>query len=107
MVLEGFSLSSMDPGGGFGGAFGGGKAGGAQDPMSFVKRPAVIARICALVSDSHCRKSLRPSTQSQFRLRRTFIKGTHNGIFRESELASDLFPIKFTVCWAFRHCFWY
>ena len=73
MVLEGFSLSSMDPGGGFGGAFGGGKAGGAQDPMSFVKRPAVIARICALVSDSHCRKSLRPSTQSQFRLRRTFI----------------------------------
>ena len=56
MVLEGFSLSSMDPGGGFGGAFGGGKAGGAQDPMSFVKRPAVIARICALVSDGHCRK---------------------------------------------------
>ena len=50
-VLEGVSLSSMDPGGGFGGAFGGGKAGGAQDPMTFVKRPAVIARICTLVSD--------------------------------------------------------
>ena len=50
-VLEGVSLSSMDPGGGFGGAFGGGKAGGAQDPMTFVKRPAVIARICTLVRD--------------------------------------------------------
>ena len=59
-VLEGVSLSSMDPGGGFGGAFGGGKAGGAQDPMTFVKRPAVIARICTLVSDArYCRISLK------------------------------------------------
>lgn len=40
----------MDPGGGFGGAFGGGKAGGAQDPLTFVKRPIVILRITALVS---------------------------------------------------------
>ena len=57
-VLEGVSLSSMDPGGGFGGAFGGGKAGGAQDPMTFVKRPQVIARICTLVRNRlpcHCR----------------------------------------------------
>ena len=53
-MLERF-LSSMDPGGGFGGAFGGGKAGGAQDPMTFVKRPTVIARICALVRDIECR----------------------------------------------------
>ena len=53
----------MDPGGGFGGAFGGGKAGGAQDPMTFVKRPAVIARICALVRDNECIIS-RPSSPS-------------------------------------------
>ena len=41
----------MDPGG-FGGpgAFGGGKAGASQDPVNFVKRPAVIIRICSLVS---------------------------------------------------------
>lgn len=42
----------MDPGG-FGGggpgAFGGGKAGAAQDPVNFVKRPAVIIRICSLL----------------------------------------------------------
>ena len=38
----------MDPGG-LGGAFGGVKAGGAQDPLTYVKRPAVVIRICALV----------------------------------------------------------
>ena len=79
-MLEGVFLSSMDPGGGFGGAFGGGKAGGAQDPMSFVKRPAVIARICALVSDSHCAKinsiSVPPSQHIH-------LKGTRNAIFKE------------------------
>jgi hypothetical protein len=37
----------MDPGGV--GAFGGGKAGGAQDPISYVKRPAVVIRITAMV----------------------------------------------------------
>lgn len=37
----------MDPGG-FGGAFGGEKAGGRQDPLTFVKRPAVVIRICSL-----------------------------------------------------------
>ena len=31
------------------GAFGGGKAGAAQDPISFVQRPAVIIRVCSLV----------------------------------------------------------
>ena len=49
----------MDPGGyggtgaagmeGGPGAFGGGKAGAAQDPISFVQRPAVIIRVCSLV----------------------------------------------------------
>jgi len=39
----------MDPGGyGGSGAFGGGKAGGDQDPVTFVKRPTVIIRICSL-----------------------------------------------------------
>lgn len=38
----------MDPGG-IGGAFGGVKAGGQQDPITFLKRPAVIIRICALL----------------------------------------------------------
>jgi hypothetical protein len=37
----------MDPGGV--GAFGGGKAGGAQDPISYVKRPAVVIRITAML----------------------------------------------------------
>ena len=41
----------MDPGG-FGGAFGGTKAGGQVDPLSYIKRPAVVLRICALVSNS-------------------------------------------------------
>ena len=40
----------MDPGG-FGGAFGGTKAGGQVDPLSYIKRPAVVLRICALVSN--------------------------------------------------------
>ena len=39
----------MDPGG-IGGAFGGVKAGGQQDPLTYVKRPAVVIRIFALVS---------------------------------------------------------
>jgi len=39
----------MDPGG-FGGAFGGTKAGGQVDPLSYIKRPAVVLRICALLS---------------------------------------------------------
>lgn len=40
----------MDPGGfGGSGAFGGGKAGGDQDPVTFVKRPTVIIRICSLL----------------------------------------------------------
>jgi len=38
----------MDPGG-LGGAFGGVKAGGQQDPLSYLKRPAVVIRICALL----------------------------------------------------------
>ena len=42
----------MDPGGGFGGAFGGGKAGGAQDPLVFLKKPMVVARLTALVSET-------------------------------------------------------
>jgi len=37
----------MDPGG-IGGAFGGVKAGGQQDPLTYVKRPAVVIRIFAL-----------------------------------------------------------
>eukprot|EP00096_Caligus_rogercresseyi_P008828 TRINITY_DN2862_c0_g1_i1.p1 TRINITY_DN2862_c0_g1~~TRINITY_DN2862_c0_g1_i1.p1 ORF type:complete len:227 (-),score=69.49 TRINITY_DN2862_c0_g1_i1:1291-1971(-) len=43
----------MDPGGGYeggGGAFGGGKAGREQDPLIFVKKPAVVLRIAALLS---------------------------------------------------------
>ena len=50
----------MDPGGyggGAAGAFGGGKAGGAQDPLTFVKRPAVVIRICSLVSYLHFMES--------------------------------------------------
>ena len=43
----GTTAFAMDPGGG---AFGGGKAGAAQDPISFLKRPGVIVRICGLVS---------------------------------------------------------
>ena len=39
----------MDPGG-IGGAFGGVKAGGQQDPLTYLKRPTVVIRICALVS---------------------------------------------------------
>lgn len=38
----------MDPGG-LGGAFGGVKAGGQQDPLTYVKRPAVVIRIFALL----------------------------------------------------------
>jgi len=38
----------MDPGG-IQGAFGGEKAGGQQDPLTFIKRPAVIIRILALL----------------------------------------------------------
>ena len=41
----------MDPGGGFGSAFGGGKAGAAQDPLTFLKRPPVVVRLTALVSE--------------------------------------------------------
>ena len=41
----------MDPGG-LGGAFGGGKAGGAQDPLTFLKKPIVMIRLSALVSTS-------------------------------------------------------
>lgn len=33
-----------------GGAFGGGKAGGAQDPLTFLKKPSVVIRLSALVS---------------------------------------------------------
>ena len=40
----------MDPGGYGGGAFGGAKAGGAQDPLTFLKRPIVCMRVCTLVS---------------------------------------------------------
>jgi len=38
----------MDPGGYGGGAFGGAKAGGAQDPLTFLKRPIVCMRVCTL-----------------------------------------------------------
>jgi len=38
----------MDPGGYGGGAFGGAKAGGAQDPLTFLRRPIVCMRICTL-----------------------------------------------------------
>lgn len=44
----------MDPGGfaasAAGGAFGGGKAGGAQDPLTFLKKIPVVVRLSALVS---------------------------------------------------------
>ena len=45
----------MDPGG-IGGAFGGVKAGGQQDPLTYVKRPAVVIRIFALVSKNLLKK---------------------------------------------------
>jgi len=38
----------MDPGGYGGGAFGGAKAGGAQDPLTFLRRPIVCMRVCTL-----------------------------------------------------------
>ena len=44
---------TMDPGG-YGGAFGGAKAGGAQDPLTFIRRPIVGLRICCLVSAKPC-----------------------------------------------------
>ena len=46
----------MDPGG-IGGAFGGVKAGGQQDPLTYVKRPAVVIRIFALVSKNLLKNS--------------------------------------------------
>ena len=56
----------MDPGG-IGGAFGGVKAGGQQDPLTYVKRPAVVIRIFALVSKNFLKNSnlgfIDPNTQ--------------------------------------------
>ena len=39
----------MDQFGATGEAFGGGKAGGQQDPLVFLKKPNVVARLTALV----------------------------------------------------------
>ena len=51
----------MDPGGGAG-AFGGSMAGsGAQDPLTFVKKPTVMLRIACLVRK---RKESRDSSSS-------------------------------------------
>ena len=98
-VLEGVSLSSMDPGGGFGGAFGGGKAGGApQDPMTFVKRPAVIARICTLV-----RK--RPTAMPFVELLPNSVLFNINAhvtpsVIQDKTFVFDQHRNQFIICWA-------